>query len=516
MARTTLLGSVLWLCCISMAMAEAPSAPQLANRIDQLLHEFQQDEKVVPSQQSSDPEYLRRVYLDLGGRIPTVAEAREFLKDESPDKRQQLAHKLVRSGTHARQMATFWRRTWIPQTDTQEFRDLTDEFETWLTLQFANDAPYDQVVRKMLTVNIPDAEMEAHTGASAAMGTPESFLTASQRLPSNLAANTTRAFLGLNLDCAQCHDHPFSRWTQEQFWETAAFFARPKAGDDVTAEKFEIELPESTVTVSATLFTGDEVPWPEAMTQDSGRKALSDWVTGPGNPYFAKNAVNRLWAHYFGVGLVEPLDDLSEDNPALQPEILDELADAFVESGYDLKLLSEAIVLTEAYQRTSRVSAGEEREVDLKSYARMPVRGMSGEQLYQSIRTAAGMKAVRDDIDPTRGLDDGSRFVSSFFVEDAAHAERSILQALALMNGDTTAEVIDTEQSPMLRVLADAPFLSTSQKIDTLFLATLGRKPDAEEVELFTTHLKESEDRSEALSNLMWVLINSAEFNTNH
>ncbi len=498
------------------ADAAPPTASQLARRIDQVLHQYQEQEKVVPSQQSSDEEFLRRVYLDLAGRIPTVAEARTFLKSESPDKRAELAHDLVHSGAHARHMATFWRRSWIPQADTQQFRDITDEFETWLTLQLTGDGRYDEIVRQMLTVNIETKSDPSSPSRTLGQSVPESFLTASQRQPANLAANTTRAFLGLNLDCAQCHDHPFSRWTQEQFWETAAFFARPNANQEITSKQFEIAMGETTEKVNATLFTDEEIPWPAQLNPDSGREALAAWVTGKQNPYFAKNAVNRLWAHYFGVGLCEPLDDISEDNPALQPEILEELSQVFVESDYDLKLLSEAMVLTEAYQRTSRVSAGEEDQVEPQHYVRMPVRGLTGEQLYESLRTAAGMSAVRSDLSQSGDRDSGGRFVANFAVEDTAHAERSILQSLELMNGDTTAEMIDAERSPLLRVLGNAPFLNDQQKINTLFLATLGRQPDAEESELFSSHLAGAEDDSQALSTLMWVLVNSAEFNTNH
>lgn len=499
-----------------VAADQPPTAAELAERIDRQIRSFQQVVEVTPSRQASDEEYLRRVYLDLAGRIPTVAEARDFLRDKSPDKRAELAKQLVDSGAHARHMATFWRRTWIPQGDTQEFRNLPEEFETWLTLELSSGAKYDEIVRKMLTVEIQDSTQSRASENLADRPAPESFLTASLRQPANLAANTTRAFLGLNLDCAQCHDHPFSRWTQEQFWETAAFFVRPSAKEAVGVDQFQVAIPETTKVVSATLLVDGEISWPEKLSQDSGRDALANWVADSRNPYFAKNAVNRMWAHYFGVGLVEPLDDISEDNIALQPEILETLADAFVKSDFDLKLISEAIVRTEAYQRTSRASAGEEEQVDRLHYARMPVRGMSGEQLYDSLRTAAGMPAVRADLNAASrgGRDD--RFSSSFFVEDPAQAERSILQTLTLMNGETTAEAIDPKQSPLIKVLVDAPFLNNDQKIDTLFLATLGRNPEAEELEMFVAHLQQADSTGEALSQMMWVLLNSAEFNTNH
>ncbi|MBI1246705.1 DUF1553 domain-containing protein [bacterium] len=510
------LSLLVWFAPWTMAIAGAdqpPTAVELAQRLDQLIRQYQREEKIVHSQQASDAEFVRRVYLDLVGRIPTVAEARQFLDDDATDKRSVLARELVHSGSHARHMATFWRRTWIPQADTPQFDNLTGDFESWLTLQLTSEARYDEIVRRVLTVNIED---RSPTNVIKQSGIPDSFLVASKNQPASLAANTTRAFLGLNLDCAQCHDHPFSRWTQEQFWETAAFFARPNSDQAITSDQFQIELPESNSQVSATLFTGDEVPWPDQLNQDSGRQMLADWVTDAGNPYFAKNAVNRLWAHFFGVGLVEPLDDISEDNPPLQPEILDELSDVFVKSGFDMNLLCEAMVLTESYQRTSRASVGEEDTVDPHTYARMPVRGLSGEQLYESLQTAAGMAVVRSDLDAATDRDDGGRFITRFFVEDASMAERSILQSLALMNGETTAQIVDAQKSPILRVLANAPFLSDKQRIDTLYLATLARKPDDQELEIFSTHLKRTDDKAKALGDMMWVLLNTSEFNTNH
>ncbi|UUO04567.1 DUF1549 and DUF1553 domain-containing protein [Blastopirellula sp. J2-11] len=496
-----------------LVMADPPSASELAKRIDQHLSAAQESSRITPTMISSDAEFLRRIYLDLAGRIPTVAETNKFLQSDEEDKRTKLAHQLVHSGAHARHMATFWRRTWIPQADTPEFRGLSEEFEVWLTMQLTSGLHYDEIVRQMLTVGASGDQAEANR---VLLSTPESFLSASQRQPENLAANTTRAFLGVNLDCAQCHDHPFSRWTQEQFWETAAFFARPKSSEAVSTSDFEISMPETEKQVQATLFTGDEIPWPTQMYGDSGRTALADWVTQSENPYFARNAVNRVWANFLGTGLVEPLDDLSEENPPVHPEILEELANAFVTSEFDLKLLTEAIVLTEAYQRSSRVSVGESAQVDPTLYARMPVRGLSGEQLYDSIRTAAGLPIERNDLDPTKDRDARERFTTKFFVEDASHAERSILQSLSLMNGEATQEIVQADESPLLRTLADAPFLNDQEKVRTLYMAMLSRDPRPEEAETFARYLAAAPDKGAALGDLMWALLNSAEFNTNH
>lgn len=515
-SRTSLLMLLLSAATGALASAAPPTAGQLAKQIDQHLTAAQEAGQVIPTKLSSDAEFLRRIYLDLAGRIPTVAEAEEFLASANDEKRAKLAHQLVNSGSHARHMATFWRRTWIPQADTPEFRGLSEEFEIWLTMQLTSDQRYDEIVRQILTVGAASDPLPESAEGSVVLSTPESFLSASQRQPENLAANTTRAFLGVNLDCAQCHDHPFSRWTQEQFWETAAFFTHPQAGEAISVNDFQIAMPEKEKHVQATLFTGDKIPWPAEMHDDSGRSALAAWVTASKNPYFARNAVNRMWANFLGNGLVEPLDDLSEENPPVHPEVLEDLANAFVASDFDLKLLTEAIVLSEAYQRSSRVSVGESAAADPALYVRMPVRGLSGEQLYDSIRTAAGLPIERNDLDPTKGRDARERFTGKFFVEDASHAERSILQSLSLMNGEATRELVQADASPLLRTLADAPFLNDQEKVRTLYVAMLSRHPRPEEAETFAMYLTAASDKGAALGDLMWALLNSAEFNTNH
>lgn len=518
MKRRRLTPVAILLTCLSggITFAAPPTAQELAKRIDQHLAAAQEAGKVTPTAVSSDAEFLRRVYLDLAGRIPTVAETDAFLRDADEEKRAKLTHRLVNSGSHARHMATFWRRTWIPQADTIEFRGLSEEFETWLTMQLASDRRYDEIVRRLLTVGVAESAAKLSQESGAVLETPESFFAASRQQPENLAANTTRAFLGVNLDCAQCHDHPFSRWSQEQFWETAAFFAHPETGEQVTASDFLISIPEKDQQVEAALFTGEQIPWPSKLDGDSGRSALADWVTREENPYFARNAVNRLWANFLGTGLVEPLDDLSDENPPVHPEILAELSAALVASDFDMKLLTEAIVLSDAYQRSSCVSPGENGRGDPTLYARMPVRGLSGEQLYDSIRTAAGLPIERNDLDPTKDRDARQRFTAKFFVEDASHAERSILQSLSLMNGETTREIVETDASPLLQTVANAPFLDDKAKVSTLFMALLSRDPLPEEAETFAAYLRQADDKDAALSDLMWALLNSAEFNTNH
>lgn len=490
--------------------AEPPDPVKLAAVIDARLESEWKQAGVKPAPRVDDAAFLRRASLDLSGRVPTVAEVREFLADTSPDKRAKLVMRLTDSGGHTRHMATFWRRTWVPQADTPEFARLADDFEAWVAARLQENAPYDRVVRELLTL----PESAGRRGALS----PAGFLAASEGKPEDLAANATRAFLGVNLDCAQCHNHPFARWTRDQFWQTAAFFAAPKKGEGGKAAPPELTIPNTTKSLSPVLLDGTAVKWPEDVRTDTGRELLAGWLTAKDNPYFAKNAVNRLWAQFYGTALVEPLDDLSGDsgNTGSHAELLKELADAFAASGFDLKYLTRVLVLTKAYQLAAVTRKG--TPTDPRLFARMPIRGLTGEQLYDSLRTAAGLPPERADTGRGLGLEARKRFAAQFHVERPVTAERSITQALSMMNGRLTADLTDPTKNPTLRGIANAPFLDTNGKVETLFLAVLGRKPTAKESKSMVEYVEgvtESE-RDRALGDVFWALVNSTEFNTNH
>ncbi len=484
------------------ASAGAPPDPvALAVRIDARLAERWTAAKVRPADPADDATFARRLYLDLVGRVPTVAEARAFAEDRAPAKRAALVAQLLDSPAHARHWAVVWRREWVPQAD-QPQSPLVDDFGAWLVPRLRDNVPYDRLARELLTAT------PVRGGPDRA---PTTFLAAGEYKPENLAANTTRAFLGLNLDCAQCHNHPFARWTRDQFWQMAAFFVRP------ANEKLEISVPETNRAARARLLSGEEPALPAPVTADTGRAALAEWVTDKRNPFFAKNAVNRVWAQLFGTGLVEPLDDLSGENPPSHPELLDELAKAFADSGFDLKFLTAALVRTKAYQLSSVVPKG--GSADPRLFARAGVRGLTGEQLYDSLRVAAGLPPERADLDPTGARSERRAFAEKFRVERTGEAQRSILQSLSLMNGPLTSALTHPAKSPTLRAVADAPFLDTAAKVEALYLAALGRKPAPDEAAPLVKYVTAGgadRDPKNALADVFWVLLNGSEFATNH
>ncbi len=502
------------LLCVVLLASVAAGSPaadpaELAAAVDARIEAGWKKANAKPAGNADDPMFLRRVSLDLLGRIPTVAETRAFSADKSPDRRAKLIDRLVASGPHARHMATVWRRAWVPQTDAAEFARLADDFEAWAVVRLRDNVPYDRVVAEILTTPLDPV-------ATARGVNPVGFYSATENKPENLAATASRAFLGVNLDCAQCHDHPFARWSRDQFWQTAAFFVRADDKPGMAAVP-KMTIPGTKRTVSAEVMVGSAVKWPAAITPDTGRTLLAGWVTGKDNPYFAKNAVNRVWAHLFGTALHEPLDDLSGESgtPGPHAELLTELAEAFTASGYDLQFLTRALTRTRTYQLSSILPEG--TVADPRLYTRAAVRGLTGEQLYDSIRTAAGLPAERDDTAGQRGTA-RKAFASRFRIDRAVTAERSIVQALSLMNGRLTLDLTNPDKNPTLAA-TDAPFLDTRGKVETLFLAAVGRKPTAKELAPLVEYVTDGGthgDPHKALADVFWALINGTEFNTNH
>ncbi|WP_010585065.1 DUF1553 domain-containing protein [Schlesneria paludicola] len=494
----------------TVALAAPPAPAELAARVDQHLAAKWHDANVHPAPLAEDSVYVRRIHLDLVGRIPTAGETRQFLDDHNEHKRVILADRLLMSAAHARHAATIWRRQWVPQSDLVQSLH-SDEIESWLAAQVRAGTGFDQVVRELL-VAVPKSNRD---------GAPTAFLAASEFKPENLAANSTRAFLGLNLDCAQCHDHPFARWTRDQFWETAAFFNRP-ATTETQPVGLAISIPGSSRTVTPRFLAGASPTWPTPLGDETGRNVLASWITSKQNPFFARNLANRVWAQLFGIGLVEPLDDLNHENPPSHPELLDELAQSLIEQDFNLNRLIQSLVMTNAYQRSSHCDlptvAGLDATDD-RLFVRFGVRGLTGEQLYDSLRTAAGMSAEREDLDPQNASRERSRFAERFRIERTSNAQRSILQSLSLMNGSMMSELADIGKSPTLRAIAETPFLDSQGRIEALFLATISRPATNEERELYVTYIDQgssSEDSKSRLADIFWALLNSAEFSTNH
>jgi hypothetical protein len=501
---------------VRSAAPPRPSAPaDLAGRIDRRLQDRFRADGVKAVPRADDAEYLRRAYLDLTGRIPRPADVHEFLADRSSDKRAKLIDELLDEPRFAGHFANLWRADLLPETTSDPQAVLYKAgFEAWLFAQFRAGVRYDRFVRELLTVPITTDRDGQPVLRDPSRSNPVAFVAAKQASPENLAAAIGRSFLGLRLECAQCHDHPFAKWSQDQFWSQAAFFAGiEKRGRGLfaplreSADRRELTPPGKAKSRSAEFLDGGK---PKFQDGQSSRLALAEWVTSPDNPYFARATVNKLWAHFFGVGLVDPVDDFRDDNKPSDSGLLDELALAFVDSGFDLRFIIRAICRTEAYQRTSaRTHASQDGS---RLPARMSVKALTGEQLFDSLALATGYRDEQDKGAARR------QFLTRFALAGPpGEPETSVQQALTLLNGRFVAWATDPERCPTLIAVTQTPRMSLAQRVEALYLAALSRKPTAKELARAERHVKAKPDReAERLADVFWVLLNSAEFRLNH
>ncbi len=501
----------------------ARDARALAARIDAVLAARWAKAGIRPAAISDDGEFLRRVSLDLVGKIPTAAEARDFLDDPAPGKRAALIDRLLDSPAYTSHATEVWRRMLLPEADTDDdARPFASTFAGWLRRKVVEDAGYDRIVREILTAKLdaPQSDLDIANGVVRAVPSPSpaAYYLAKGRKPESLAAGTARVFLGVRLECAQCHNHPFASWKREQFWSLAAFFAEvPGEGNDPTrmmrrerpAPVRELTIPGTKKVVAATLLDGTKPEWrPRAGT----REILAEWVTSPENPYFARALVNRVWARFLGAGLIEPVDDLDgETDPELKA-LLDEVSDQFRAHGDRLKFLIRTLTATRAYHLSSAGNgAGRDTSATGPMFATMPVRGLTPLQLFDSLTRATGSGQPGDR----------ARFLELFSggQERPSEAETTIVQALTLMNGSYIEAATNPTTGRILGAIVDAPFLDTRGRIETLFLATLTRRPTPDEMAKLVEYVerrKSNDDRSKALADIFWAILNGPEFPLNH
>jgi hypothetical protein len=508
------LGSSIFLV-VGPASAAPPDPARLAERIDGQIDARLTSEKVPPAPRADDAEFLRRAYLDLTGRIPAPRAVHDFLADTDPNKRAKLIDDLLESPRRATHFAAVWRAALLPEAAADaQARAFQVGFEAWLWQKFRAGIPYDRLVRELLTAPISgDAQAPEPVLRDPVRPNALAFFAVKDAKPENLAAATARVFLGVQIECAQCHDHPFGRWERDQFWQTAAFFAGiDRQGDTlfapITDKKLRvITVPNGKGTQEATFLDGTEPKWQGT----SPRQVLAEWVTAKNNPFFARATSNRIWGMLFGRGIVDPVDDFTDANKPSHPELLDLLARSLTEADYDLKFLIRAIARTKAYQRTS--SRSDQKQDNPRLFARMAVKGMTGEQLYDSLALATGYR------EPGGRNTARERFLTQFALRGSStEPETSITQALALMNGRFLNQVTSPEGSPTLVAVSETPGMTTPMRIEALYLAALGRKPTAKELDRMVRFVAEgsSPKTSEHLSDVFWVLLNSAEFRLNH
>lgn len=510
--------SVLMVTCVGQAFAaendlatntSEPTMHAMAARIDVLVQQRLDQENVPAAPLASDGEFIRRIYLDLAGTIPTVAQTRAYLADDSPNKRENLIAQLLSSPAYPSHMANTWRALVLEATDDPQSLQNEQGLQQWLRGKFRQNVRYDRLVEEFLT-------------ATQGSDGPGYFYAAQELKPEMLASETSRIFLGLQLECAQCHDHPFDRWKQHDFWGLAAFFAqleRPANDNIVGLGRFdivdrnvgEVTIPETEEVVPPT-FPGTDVSY--ASFGGTRRQQLAIWMVSRDNPYMPRRAVNWAWAHMMGRGLVSPADDMSPQNPASHPELLDELTTYFIQTGFDLRQLLQTIALTDTYARSSEAVSDSEAPPEL--FARMAVKSLTPEQLYDALLKVG---LLRGGNGPQVNLGGRNVFVARMRTasKDRTSFDTGMPQALAVMNGPPVSTATSPETSGLLQAVS-APFLSDDQRLNILFLAAYSRTPNEAELARYKKFLSQSSpsDQSAALGDILWVLANSAEFMLNH
>ncbi|MEX0728871.1 MAG: DUF1549 and DUF1553 domain-containing protein [Planctomycetaceae bacterium] len=479
------------------------AAATVSQQIDALFEQRWRQDGFHPMPLSDDAAFMRRLSLDLTGIIPEANEARDFLSETDPEKRVRLIDHLLSDPRHAAHLANVWRDVLLPRTVPDPV-SLT--FERWLKERFQAGVPYDQFVRDILLAR--GSLEQAPQGL---------FFTAVEAKPSELASNSSRAFLGMQIRCAECHDHPFDTWKQDDFWGLAAFFARVQAPADVfrpgaIADVMigEVQNPTTKQTIAPIFPGGGAV---ELQTSEPRRAILARWMTSDENPWFARAAVNRVWWIMFGRGLVHPVDNMGPHNPPTHPEVLELLTADFIANNHDVKRLVRIIAGSRVYQLASATDGNDDA---FSNYTAMIVRSLSSKQIYDCMIRATGR---RDPLDSTAVAFANQRreFLAQIDVpiREAAEFQGGIPQTLSMLNGPLVAELTNPISSDLVAALADSPFLTNEQRIDAIFLSAITRYPtpvEWEQISQWMDSQGNDADVARFLSDLLWALVNSSDF----
>ncbi|HWG47962.1 MAG TPA: DUF1549 and DUF1553 domain-containing protein [Gemmataceae bacterium] len=491
--------------------------PALARHIDEAIASRIRAEQVSSSPLCDDAEFLRRVYLDITGHIPPAEKATTFLDSREPNKRAKLIDELLAGSDYGKHQADIWQNLLLPRTSDNRFIQF-DKMTKWLEANFNENKPWDQMTRAIVTA---EGDMDKN-------GAVLYFL--ANATPDKLTDNATRSFLGVQLQCAQCHNHPFTEWKQNEYWGMAAFFTkvrfegnpRQAARQGGTVQVHEggkgrqVRLPISAKRVPPKFFQGEE---PKLSSSDAYRPVLANWMTSPKNPYFSKAMVNRTWAQFFGRGIVNPVDDMHDGNQPSHPQLLADLSSQFAANGFDVKHLIRGICNSETYQRTSKPSAGN-RDAGPELFSRMAVKVMTPEQMFDSLGQVLGAPtpgnrprrqgaaAIR-----FRNITPRMLFVNFFKGDenaDPTEYQAGIPQVLRLMNAPRL-----NNAAMLTPVLKSGK--SQTQIVEHLYLTTLSRRPTPHELDRTLALVRKYHDEPrQAYGDILWALLNSSEFTLNH
>lgn len=517
--------------------------PPLRETIDSQLRAAWQQANVQPGALTTDAEFLRRVSLDLIGVIPAHDEAAAFLDDPATDKRSRLIDRLLADPRYARHQADVWDQTLFGRYPPGYETHRRDGIEAWLRRQFEGNVPYDQWVRALLKAE----------GNSVDDG-PPMYFNQYRNQPEDANEAITQTFLGVQLQCARCHDHPFEPWTQQDFYGMAAFLARLQivtVGKQETLLKFAVAEKSSGdllfsglakdqqpgrqgEPVKPRFLLGDplaEPPLPEGFKEVkfednkpvtpplfSRKNQLADWITRADNPFFARAITNRIWAQYFGRGLIHPVDNMSPSNKPSHPELLDALTRELVAHQFDLKWYMRELTNSQAYQVSSHDTSADSLPA---TYATGRVRPLTAEELLDSWRAAAWYDVSERNANPPPNrsrfhpIDRG--YMLQFFGtpnNGAGDFQGGLQEHLFLNNGPLSTLIVAGKGS--LMEWLNVPETPIEQRIERLYLSTLTRRPTAEESAKLIELVALENGKSNRWADVLWALMTCSEFRFNH
>ncbi|MBI1915414.1 MAG: DUF1549 domain-containing protein [Planctomycetes bacterium] len=513
----------------------ASTRPLETGEIDRLIVKELQVSGIRPAGRTTDEQFVRRIHLDLTGKLPLPADVTEFVADTSPNKRAKLIDRLLDSDEYAAHWAHYWRDVMSARLTDFRGRALSRSFEGWMIEQLKKNRSWDKIARDLLTAEgecrFDDTGktgniffLGAHSGADA---------------PSEMAAETSRVFLGIQINCAQCHDHPYDQWKRAQFHELVAYFARTGnrlvrdtesnrfVGIALTSPPFRREhrMPSKddprTGTVVHPKFLDGTSPG-RALGDRQRRNSLANAVTGKSNYWFSGAFVNRTWGELMGQSFYQPVDDMGPQKEAMFGPVLTRLAGSFRGTDHDIKALFRAVLNSETYQRQTRL--GESAGEHLQFAALYPTR-LRADALWDSLTTVLGRMGAPGG-GPARRPGAGGPFAGRFGLEGQfkeefrfdpslkpEDVEGSIAQALILMNNPQINQRIAATGNNVLGRILSA-HASDEEALHMVYLRALARKPTDREKQKCLSYIKKIGKRTEAFEDILWALINSTEFQT--
>lgn len=485
------------------------------NFVDRLVYARLKKLNIVPAPLAADAEFLRRVSLDLIGTLPTAEEARRFLTDKRPNRRELFVNELFQRP----EFAEFWAMRWsdLLRVDREVLGHKSAyEMYRWIRESFAEHKPLDVFAREIVAAEGPLSEV------------PQGNLYKVVTQHGEQAATVSQVFLGVRIACAQCHHHPYDRWSQTDYYGMQAYFEQLSRKPSPLGEVLVAEgkaLPKHPRTNQPVQAYALGTTMPETSLETDRRPELAAWMTSPQNPWFARNLANRVWAHLMGRGLVEPVDDFRATNPPSNPELLDGLAEHLATHKFDLRELLKAITLSNVYQQATTPNATNAE--DQQNFARAPLKRLEAEVLLDAVSQVTGVP------EKFEGIASGSRaiqlwdsrvehnFLSLFgrplrksACECERNAEPSVAQVLHLLNSDRVQAKLTHDSGSLARMARTIP--EDGALVEELYLSLFNRFPTDDEKQVAVKHFAAYGNRRQAAEDLAWTMLNSLEFVFNH